>query len=552
MSESKPKEIRLLDQGRRGIFRVIFSRTGIVVLLFLVGVALILLGVGKLTRYVPHMLGGTMLFQFIVLLALINSSMDATGKNTWMLVIAGVPFLGALFYIYTRIDPGSRALRRILRKQDEEGRELLPEDTRTLRKLREESPGTAAIASYVAGTGNFPVFRHTDVRYFPLGEEMWESMLKDLENARDFIFLEFFIIGEGTMWGRILDVLARKAALGVEVRVMYDGTCEFSTLTRDYPQKLAKLGIRARAFSSMTPFVSTHYNNRDHRKIMVIDGKVAYNGGVNLADEYINVDSPYGHWKDTAVRLEGPAVDGFTNMFLEMWGVRDQLEDSGEKTIKEVAARVRGVADKAAAWKSRTAGEERYRRRAERFPDATGYVIPYGDNPLDEEKVGENVYMDFLYRADRYVYIMSPYLILDDEMMTALRVAAQKGVDVRIILPGIPDKKMVYALAKSYFARLVKAGVKIYLYTPGFVHAKVFISDDNRAVVGTINLDYRSLYHHFECATYLYKVSCIADIRRDMEETLDKCMRVTEETMKAESTGTKVTGALFRMIAPLL
>ena len=242
----------------------------------------------------------------------------------------------------------------------------------------------------------------------------------------------------------------------------------------------------------MTPFVSTHYNYRDHRKILVIDGKVAFNGGVNLADEYINRIERFGHWKDTAVMLRGEAVRSFTLMFLQMWNLTEAEPDFAPVQSEGLSA------------------------------EAAGYVMPYGDCPLDDDKVGESVYMDMLYHANRYVHIMTPYLILDGELETALKYAAQRGVDVKLILPGIPDKKLAYALAKSHYRALTDAGVKIYEYTPGFVHAKVFVSDDAKAVVGTINLDYRSLYHHFECATYLYQVPCIREIEADFQDTLSR------------------------------
>jgi cardiolipin synthase len=326
------------------------------------------------------------------------------------------------------------------------------------------------------------------------------------------------------MWGSILDILIRKAAEGVEVRVMYDGMCEMSTLPVDYFKLLEAQGIHAKAFSRIKPLVSSHYNYRDHRKILVIDGKVAFNGGVNLADEYINRIERFGHWKDTAVMIKGPAAKSFTLMFLQMWNFSEENPDYDTwMSLPEYVAE-----------------------------DAKGYVMPYCDSPLDKYKVGEAVYMDILNRATDYVHIMSPYLILDGELETALCYAAQRGVDVKLILPGIPDKKVAYSLAKTHYKQLYGAGVKIYEYTPGFVHAKVFISDDIKAVVGTINLDYRSLYHHFECATYMYKTDCIADIEKDFRETLNKCRKVTIESIADEKFSFLVTGKLAKMLSPLM
>ena len=337
------------------------------------------------------------------------------------------------------------------------------------------------------------------MKYFPLGEDKFEELLMQIEKAEHFIFLEYFIVAEGLMWGKVLDILAKKVREGVDVRIMYDGTCEFSTLPHDYPKRLQKLGIKCKMFSPVTPFISTHYNYRDHRKILVIDGHTAFTGGINLADEYINKIVKYGHWKDTAVMVQGEAARSFALMFLQMWNI-DEKSPQIEKFI-----------------------------RCYPVPknQCSGFVIPYADSPLDNEKTGEMVYIDILNRAQKYVHIMSPYLILDGEMEMAIKFAAERGVDVSIILPGIPDKIAPYALAKTHYKSLLDSGVKIYEYIPGFVHAKVFVSDDVKAVVGTINLDYRSLYHHFECAAYMYGTECIDDIERDFLDTVSKCRPVT-------------------------
>ena len=373
-------------------------------------------------------------------------------------------------------------------------------------------------------SGSYPVYDRSAVTYFPLGERKFEEMLRQLERAEHFIFLEYFIVDEGVMWGRVLEILARKAAEGVEVRMMYDGTCEFSTLPHDYPKRLEKLGIRCKMFAPVSPFVSTHYNYRDHRKILVIDGHTAFNGGINLADEYINRFPKHGHWKDTAVMIQGEAVRSFTLMFLQMWALDERTPEF--QTYLEAPVTPRS--------------------------DAKGFVIPYGDCPVDNDKVGERVYMDILNRAQRYVHIMSPYLILDGEMENALKFAAERGVEVSLILPGVPDKNAPYGLAWTHYASLLESGVRIYEYTPGFVHAKVFVSDDREAVVGTINLDYRSLYHHFECATYLYGTDCIPDIEADFQATRQLCRTITPETAREERFSRKFTGFLMKVIAPLM
>ena len=326
------------------------------------------------------------------------------------------------------------------------------------------------------------------------------------------------------MWGRILEILARKAAQGIDVRVMYDGTCELSTLPRDYPKRLRKLGIRCKTFAPITPFVSTHYNYRDHRKILVINGHTAFTGGVNLADEYINHIVKHGHWKDTAIMLQGDAARSFTLMFLQMWYLDEITPDFS--VLSDIPTST--------------------------VSQAKGFVIPYGDCPVDADHVGEQVYIDILNRAQKYVHIMSPYLILDGELESALIYAAKRGVDVRLILPGIPDKAFPYALAFTHYSALLDAGVKIGEYPPGFVHAKVFVCDDSEAVVGTINLDYRSLYHHFECATYLKDVPCIPQIQEDFEDTWSKCRVVTRQNIRKGNFFRWLYGVILKPLAPLM
>ena len=516
--------MRLLKKGHIGMVRLVFSRIGLLALLLLLQVALVLTAFILCEQYVPHLIILQGVFVVVMVIYLINSDFDPSAKITWLVFIMIVPVFGTLFLLYTRTDVGHRALRDRLRLLVDETKDALPQDERVLKELEKTSPESAALDRYLNLTGCFPAYDQTEVSYFPLGEDKFEEMLRQLEKAEHFIFLEYFIIEEGEMWGRILEILARKASQGVEVRLMYDGTNEFATLPYSYPKKLKELGIKCKAFAPIAPFVSTHYNYRDHRKILVIDGHTAFTGGVNLSDRYINREEVFGHWKDTAVMLKGPAARSFTLLFLQMWNI-DEKEPEFGKYLNYPAEPVK---------------------------EAPGYVIPYGDTPVDGYRVGEMVYIDILNRAKNYVHIMTPYLILDGELDTALRFAAERGVEVSIILPGIPDKKTPYALAKTHYASLIRAGMKIYEYTPGFVHAKVFTSDDKKAVVGTINLDYRSLYHHFECAAYMVDTPCIADIEADFADTLAKCHRVTLEDVKNVKTGMKLRGILSKAIATLL
>lgn len=524
VEDYKDKGLTLLKKGQKGLAHAIFSRFGLI-LLMLAAQVMILFSIFRwFEEFLPHIFGGTLLFTAIMVVYLLNSKNDPTIKITWLIVIMLLPVFGVLLYSYTQSNLGHRVLKVWAGRTIADTKNCILQQEETIERLRAENPGVASLAHYMARSGCHPVYENTSVTYFPLGEDKFHEMLKQLEAAKQFIFMEYFIIDEGLMWGKILEILAKKAAEGVDVRVMYDGSCEFALLPRDYPKRLKALGIKCKVFAPVTPFVSTHYNYRDHRKILVIDGHTAFNGGVNLADEYINEKRRFGHWKDTAVMLKGEAVQSFTLMFLQMWGI-ERKENDIERFL--------GASRKT-------------------FGTAGGYVIPYGDCPLDSDRLGERVYMDILNRAQDYVHIMTPYLILDGEMETALKFAAERGVEVALILPGIPDKAVPYALAKTHYASLLESGVKIYEYTPGFVHAKVFVSDTREAVVGTINLDYRSLYHHFECATYLYRTDCIPDIEADFASTRAKCREVTMETVHNETWKVKLTGHLVKAIAPLL
>ena len=522
--ENEERVIRLAKPVRKGVLRLIFSRFFVIALLLVLQIAILVAAYGYFSEKLPILINLLRVFSIGMVVYLFNCDMDFSAKLTWMLIITILPVFGTVFLLFTQANTGHRMTRKLVEIQIQKSRQYLDQPENVLEKVEHDGSGTDDLCRYLNRTGCFPLYNQTAATFFPLGEDKFAAMMVELEKAEKFIFMEYFIVEEGYMWGRILDVLTRKAKEGVEIRVMYDGMCEMSTLPVEYWKLLEAEGIKSKPFAPIKPFVSSHYNYRDHRKILVIDGKVAFNGGVNLADEYINRITRFGHWKDTAVMVKGPAVRSFTLMFLQMWYLGEKEPDY-------------------ASW---------LEEGAEPQPEAKGYIMPYCDSPLDKDKVGETVYMDILNRATTYVHIMSPYLILDGELETALCFAAQRGVDVKLILPGIPDKKVAYSLAKTHYKVLTEAGVKIYEYTPGFVHAKIFICDDMKAVVGTINLDYRSLYHHFECATYMYNADCIPEIEKDFQDTLAKCRTVTPETIKGEKLSMKIVGHAVKFLAPLM
>ena len=519
-------EIRLIKYHKKGILRLIFSRlVGILLLLFFQVYIIysILSWFKSLVTYYTLIMG---IFTIIMVFYLYNNDMDSSAKLTWMIIIAVFPIPGSIFLAYSQVEIGHRSLKKIVIEAIDRTRDSLTQDEEVMKELENDTSGLLELRNYINQTGCFSVYKNTDVTYLPWGQDYYEHVIEEIKRAEHFIFLEYFIIEEGYMWGTILKLLADKAREGVEVRLLYDGMCEMQLLPHDYDKRLAEYGIRAKTFATIHPFVSTYYNYRDHRKVLVVDGRVAFNGGINLADEYMNLRDRFGVWKDTAVMVKGDAVKAYTLMFLQMWSAGEEDGDIQK-------------------YLDATVPSPEYR-------DLPGYVMPYSDIPLDSEKVGENVYMDVLNRARKYVHIMTPYLILDDELKNSIKYAARRGVEVSIILPGVPDKKMAYALAKSHYSSLIKAGVNIYEYTPGFVHAKNFSSDGDKAIVGTINLDYRSLYHHFECATYMYKTESVQAVEDDFKSTLEKCHKIDVEDIKHEKLRYKLAGGVVKLFAPLM
>ena len=514
---------KLREKSRKSALNILFGRTALTILMLAAQVFL-MLGLLLRWQFASFAYGGSYVLGVFMALYLINRPMNTSARQTWLILILLAPVAGTGLYAYVETDIGHRFVRSELEQIERRTRNILPLPRVSADALAQADPSAAGLAKYLFDNGGFPIYANTHASYYPTGEESISALLDEFEQAQKFIFIEFFIIDEGTVWDSVLEILKRKVAEGVEVRVMYDGTDAVFRLPYRYPEKLRAMGIQCKMFSPLRPLVSTHYNNRDHRKIVVIDGHTAFTGGVNLADEYVNATHPYGYWKDTAILIKGEAVRSFTLMFLRMWNVFERGAEYDSYLNAPLPP----------------------------LPDAPGYVIPYGDSPFDDERVGEVVYLDIINRAERYVHIMTPYLIIDAEMTQALTTAAKRGVDVRLILPHIPDKKTAFALAHTHYRELLAAGVRIFEFKPGFVHAKVFVSDDKKAVVGTINLDYRSLYLHFECAAYLLGVPAVARIEEDFRSTLKSCVQITEEELKKDKLSRRLLGYLLKVFAPLM
>ncbi len=472
--------------------------------------------------YVPYFYLAAWATEIFCVIRIIASDDNPDYKVPWLLFVLIIPIAGFMLYFMFY----SRTLQKrfIKRLNALKSRGYKKNDGGLFEKLNKENPLAASQAKMLCGISDTHLFTNTKQEYFPLGEDMHGRMLTDLEGAEKFIYMEYFIIEEGKFWNSILDILKRKAKDGVEVKVLYDDIGCMMTLPGDYHKTLKKYGIEATPFSRLRGNADSEFNNRSHRKITVIDGKIGYTGGVNIADEYINEVVRFGHWKDTALRLEGEAVWELTRLFLIDFGIN-------VKKIPEM--------------------------RSDLYPESdvkeSGYMIPFGDGPrpLYDRRVGKSVIQNMLNGASGYMWMTTPYLIIDNDLCRSIENAALRGVDVRIIVPHIPDKKLVFGMTRSFYHRLMSAGVRMFEYEPGFIHAKSYLSDDSQAMIGTINLDYRSLVHHFENGVWMYGCGSIGDLKKDMEETLQKCIEVTPDMLKTNLLQ-RFIRAVVRIFAPML
>lgn len=487
-------------------------------------IAMFIVGVSNNTRF--YLLASYLISAIFIVIE-VNRHEESAFKITWIMLVAVVPVFGWFFYLYTHTGIISGSIQKAHRRAKEMLKEYKCDDKALIREMDEDGCDTSLV-KYLSNAGESSVFKNSDVEYFGLGDDMFISILRELERAEKFIFMEFFIINQKSyMWQRVEDILIKKAREGVDVRLMYDGMGCIGIFPEAHKKVLERQGIKCQVFAPIQPLLSTYQNNRDHRKILVIDGRCAFSGGINFADEYINKIVRFGHWKDTGIKVIGEGVSGFTELFLTMWCTTSRnYEDDIPKLMD--------------ASKEYSCGE------------AKGYIVPFGDSPLDEKLVGRNAYVDILNSSKEYVDIMTPYFVIDDAIFDAMEYATARGVRVRLVLPGIPDKKIPYCLARSYYKELNAIGVEVYEYTPGFVHAKVTVGDGNRAIVGTVNYDYRSLYLHYECGLYMLDVPEIADIDFDFIETLSECKRMTELEYKQLPWHYRLGGRILRFVATMI
>lgn len=466
------------------------------------------------------------IFSLCVSMHIINRDSDSSSKLLWVLLIMSFPIFGGVVYLLI----GNRKIPKALMIKDRQAysdyKKYALQNVEVLENLHENDYVLDKMISMAWSNGYFPVYENCFVEYYPSGEDQYKSFIKELEKAQEFIFMEFFIINKGVMWNTILQLLIDKASQGVDVRLIYDDMGSLTYLPRDYKQWLNEKGVKTHVFNPLRPQLAMQMNNRDHRKILVIDGKVAFTGGCNISDEYINTKQRFGHWKDMGCMIKGPGVEMFTISFLQIWNYQSNTQTPYSYFIKD------------RSYFSSNKNQ--------------GYIIPFSDSPTDENNTGLSMHLNMLNCAKDYFWISTPYLILDSEMISNLKLAANNGVDVRIIVPAIPDKKMVYQVTKANFDTLIKAGIKIYEYTPGFIHGKVCITDDTSGLVGTVNMDFRSYYQHYECGVWMHKTPCLKDIKKDFEEIFKVSHLVSLEECANTNSIVKIYRNILKVFSPIM
>ncbi len=503
----------------RKIIKILFSRISIVAVLLCLQIAffvMLMVYGASVSQYINWSLT---VLSLLVVQYVVDRDDAPEFKLAWCIPILIFPIFGGLLYLIIKLQSSNEKIRQ--NRVSEQKLPALEQNEDIMEEFFAEDMGAARQAAYVSAYAGYPVYKNTSATYLHIGEEYFRHLLEELEKAEKFIFMEYFIIAKGRMWETVLAVLEKKVKDGVDVRVMYDSMGSLLLLPIDYYKQLNDKGIKCIEFNKFRPVMSAIQNNRDHRKICVIDGKVAFTGGINLGDEYINEHDRCGHWKDNGVMIKGEAVLSFTNMFLEMWNSFSSSADNRDYLEHSYPA------------------------------ESDGYIMPYADIPGDDERVCESVYLNLISRATTYLYITTPYFIVGEEFITALELAAKGGVDVRIITPHIWDKRFVHITTRSYYKRLVKAGVRVFEYTPGFIHAKTFLCDGKIATVGTANLDYRSLYLHYECGAWMYNCKCIENIKNDILYTMEKSHEITMEECENQPLATRIAQRLMRPFTPL-
>lgn len=527
--ESNKKEdlnyILIKDRhGKNRIRRFFYRRVITTFFLIAVQIAVVLVFLIKLQPYLEFYFGGSVLLSTFFLIFLSNKQGKNEFKIAWLVPVVLFPLFGVSVYIFFQTNAGGLSLKKRLNNAKKQSKQFIqPQEKTDL--VFQNYPQIKDLATYLINAGDYVPYTNNQVRYFAEGEDFFYDFCTSLKNAKRFIFLEYFIIDIDESWELILEILEQKASEGVEVRVMYDALGSIMASTKSYLKYLEMLNIKARVFSPLIPIVVTNQNNRDHRKISVIDGEIAYTGGLNLSNEYFNKgENRFSYWKDNAVRVEGPAVTTYIQLFLQNWSL----------------------------WKKNENEYESFFKTESKLYDFPGVVIPYGDDAFNDLDVAEDVYLYIINNAKKYINIVTPYFLIDNQMQSALIFAARRGIRINILVPSVPDHLITFCIGKTYLRTLIKNGVNVYLYKKGFVHAKTFISDDKIATVGSINLDYRSLYHHFECGQIMFECPVISDIKKDFEQALKDSEEMKLEDYKKIPSYYRFIGRVLRVFAPLL
>lgn len=510
---------------RKQWFRALIRRRFFIILLIIIQILFIVYVLSSGSHMSTNISGIMTLISLCVSIYIISKKDKGAYKLTWVFLILLFPLFGGLFYLMFNFQLTHKRYNKKVKHVEKKANKLynLPGIgySEAARRIPEYMPQVEYLQNYAG----FPIYTNTTTKYLSPGETKFEHLIAELKAAEKYIFLEYFIVQEGKMWDTILEILKEKASQGVLVRLIYDDMGCFLLLPKNYPKQLEKFGIECVIFNPFRPFLSTVQNNRDHRKIAVIDGKVAFTGGVNLADEYINATDKYGYWKDASIMLKGKAAWSFTLIFLQMWELCTGVDEDYSKYYPQEEEICTIPSD--------------------------GFVQPYSDSPMDNDNVGEHVYLQIINNAKKYIYINTPYLIIDDSMVSALCLAAKSGVDVRIVTPHKGDNWVVHMTTRSYYRDLIEAGVKMYEYMQGFIHSKTFVSDDRTATVGTTNLDFRSLYLNFECGVRIYDSSAVSEVKDDFLKTLKSCHRLSVEDCKS-SIPLRLFQEVMRIFAPLM
>lgn len=514
-----------LKEIGKAVSSVVVLRMAYIVVSLALQLLILFYALWALESYFIYFYAASTVFGMALALTVGNNRSNPAYKIAWILAILFLPIFGTLLYLLFGREYTRRRVRKNLQRARKQVLSALKADCGKAQVyFSDMDPNAANQMHYLRNMAGCPPYSGTKADFLSPGEVKFARMKEELRKAETFIFLEYFIIASGEMWDGVLEILIQKAKAGVEVRVMYDDFGSLLTLPAHYGDFLRAHGIAHCVVGKLVPVLSVLMNHRDHRKILVIDGRVGFTGGINIADEYMNAKSKYGYWKDASIVMEGEAVWPLTCFFLSTWSYVNNVEEDFTK----------------------------YRCAQCSVPQAAGLYQPYYDSPLDGEQVGENVYLNMIGRAKNYVYIETPYLVIDHEMMVALCNAAKQGVDVRIVVPHIGDHWYVHAMTRSNYEELTQNGVRIYEFTPGFIHSKIFLCDDEMASVGSVNLDYRSLYLHFECGVLMYKTAVIPEMKADFYEILRVSQEITYAQCRRVSLPRRIGRGLLNVFAPMM